>query len=958
MIQLLCLSLFFLQFTYIFQQTCDSSCVCSNPLLGWLCISCNTPYLFIIQNINNTSKCVENRADLENYYLDSNEIYQECNCDRGCLFHENLTSPNTSISICNLSFEEYYQLELQDKNDPPNIIIYFYSQIPNKYYSIEKKLFSCFVLCETCSSSGTEQINNCTTCISNYLSIVDQPGQCILNNSDYPGYHNDTNGTKVFQKCYNKCYRCIGNGTYAEQNCKSCQSNDFFIEKSNEKEQGSIGNCIETKIISEGKLIEDINIFFPNNRSDFKETIIPSGLYIYSIHSYKKQSDLNNYIPQFDLSNSFEAIKELFSSQSLDDIIIAQSLKNTTNIATTKSNFILYKEDGIKLDLKLLANKNASFNIVVPLHVNKTYISYDYAKELFSLGIDIYNPKDALYNSLCYPFEKDGKDLSLVQRRGIIFPNVTLCQPGCVNQNIIFENYTINCKCYFDNSLKFIPTFDDGNESSNNFGLFACFSIYKTLTTSNIMLIIAISFLSIQVAITIMIIITYRKRIDYHLKKILINPPKRSGEVEPLHFYDNEDEDKSSKDNYKKEVKSIMISSDNSFNINKNNDEEDTSQYVENLSEDTVDKNQPKAKGKSKAARKKQVRKQIDSEFDKHESNEEEKEEEEEDDDKTVVKDKPSNRNDYKNESNNNHFGEIPSSNRNFNNDPNSSDRNNNFDKTTFLHQTSTKQHQRNKVINPLNTNNNQQTITPKNGSSIINNSSLSFSSSIGFEANWRELPFEEYNISPLNTLLHCEKNNQIRYWKYFCCIFFERQIVFALFNTKNMFYPIALRLFVFVYNIISIIFFNSLLYSPAYFTKRFKASENLTFGYIIVNEWMKSFYASLIIVLTSKIYYLLTYCNVLYFRINEKDQVKNSKIIFTLLKRYRIKVIILILVLFIIMIGFLYFVIIFCALYPNNFVALIHSSILSLLFYFPIQAVLCILIGFIRFVGIDNELK
>ena len=72
--------------------------------------------------------------------------------------------------------------------------------------------------------------------------------------------------------------------------------------------------------------------------------------------------------------------------------------------------------------------------------------------------IDIFNPKDEFFNDICYSFSQDGNDITIKDRRDLIYKNVTLCEDKCIYIAINYTSNKVICNCsssYISNSNSF-----------------------------------------------------------------------------------------------------------------------------------------------------------------------------------------------------------------------------------------------------------------------------------------------------------------------------------------------------------------------------------------------------------------------------------------------------------------------------------------------------------------------
>ena len=63
-------------------------------------------------------------------------------------------------------------------------------------------------------------------------------------------------------------------------------------------------------------------------------------------------------------------------------------------------------------------------------------------------NIDIFNLSNEFYTDICYHFDSpNGKDVPFQDRIHIYYPNLTLCELGCVTQGVNFTTMESICQC-------------------------------------------------------------------------------------------------------------------------------------------------------------------------------------------------------------------------------------------------------------------------------------------------------------------------------------------------------------------------------------------------------------------------------------------------------------------------------------------------------------------------------
>ena len=119
--------------------------------------------------------------------------------------------------------------------------------------------------------------------------------------------------------------------------------------------------------------------------------------------------------------------------------------------------------------------------------MNKNDTYYETQTSLTSQGINIFDINDPFYTDICYDFDNPmKKDIPLNDRIKTIFPNVSLCDPGCQYKGINLEDMTSTCDCKFNdiannNAIKDNAILDEAFGgvfdliSSSNILVFKCF---------------------------------------------------------------------------------------------------------------------------------------------------------------------------------------------------------------------------------------------------------------------------------------------------------------------------------------------------------------------------------------------------------------------------------------------------------------------------------------------------
>jgi hypothetical protein len=92
---------------------------------------------------------------------------------------------------------------------------------PQNYVLISTQFAKCFASCASCSTTGTVDVMNCTTCITGYYPLEDKTSLCYTPSDSNRPANYFYNLTK-FSLCYTSCLTCAQAGTSTTHNCTKC----------------------------------------------------------------------------------------------------------------------------------------------------------------------------------------------------------------------------------------------------------------------------------------------------------------------------------------------------------------------------------------------------------------------------------------------------------------------------------------------------------------------------------------------------------------------------------------------------------------------------------------------------------------------------------------------------------------------------------------------------------------
>lgn len=444
---------------------------------------------FVDEVFNIIAKCSDKCKECEN----SPE-----NCTGGCSkgYYLHPTSLNTCIEECPGDYAKYNatnecincasQNWFKDPNED-----YCLTKIPEGYYvadndKVFNKLSKCYDSCSLCTSKGNETNNQCTKCKSGYEpdDNTQQTFNCKLT-CVYPNkwYYDSTNSKvclfngacpsskSILVDTTNQCVESCS----ASSSCELCKTTNLYLENGKCIEECSKGykkndtkntcdliaqkedNGCSSSFVNEAsttvsnkditsELNKEINNYIDiDDNSNVR--IIQTPTVSYLIYRNERCGYELSQKYNFLYSNLTECVNKLKTNNIIganENIIIGQVQITRESESTNQAGYYIAREDGTKIDLDMCSNIN--IQISYPLKAEE--IAALARSSLFSSkGIDLNNPNDSFFNDICFPFDDNGKDVTLKERRKYYFENNTLCEEGCDYVQINFNSSRVDCSC-------------------------------------------------------------------------------------------------------------------------------------------------------------------------------------------------------------------------------------------------------------------------------------------------------------------------------------------------------------------------------------------------------------------------------------------------------------------------------------------------------------------------------
>ena len=177
--------------------------------------------------------------------------------------------------------------------------------------------------------------------------------------------------------------------------------------------------------------------------------------------------------------------------------------------------YTTYDDQLKELDLSLCKDVNTQIHYAIKDDSNLDLASVSNFK---NMGVDILDINDDFFTNLCYAFSDSNKDMVLEDRIKHIFQNYSLCEEGCSYNNLDITTRSISCDCKIQGNISTVTNplaFDSGKESSildSNIGVSKCYNLVFSMNnkSSNIGFIV---FCLLIIAYIIIIIIQIKRGI-------------------------------------------------------------------------------------------------------------------------------------------------------------------------------------------------------------------------------------------------------------------------------------------------------------------------------------------------------------------------------------------------------------------------------------------------------------
>ena len=355
-----------------------------------------------------------------------------------------------------------------------SVLCYDTNTIPSNYYFNYKvnAWEECYMTCKSCYGEGNPKFNNCSECQDNYIKKPDVPKttNCIKK-CEYFHYYNIfgkytctdnyycPEGTSIAapgNKCVDDCnntehYKYQYDGECVEQ-CKTpdqklnqtnnyCEDDNVNICTLNVRTINGFANLFNSTVI---------NILIKNYIKEFYYTINHVTQIIlndYNILLFRNSScliedkiNLHNYYINF-----ADCLEKIYDNKTISYPLIARiDRRGKFNNPTT--NYAFFDPNtGDKIPTQYCEN------IFIDIQKDISYIynkgDYDW---FVNNDIDILDINTPFFSNVCFEYNYNNKDLLLEDRIFLYYPNVTLCEDGCVYNGTNYNTLFTKCQCKYN----------------------------------------------------------------------------------------------------------------------------------------------------------------------------------------------------------------------------------------------------------------------------------------------------------------------------------------------------------------------------------------------------------------------------------------------------------------------------------------------------------------------------
>ena len=487
-------------------------------------------------NQSEESNVVDTSNILKNYCIDNKKIINQGKCI--CDYTKGYYSINYNNSIFN---EECYNNETKPKN--------FYLNEETKIFEI------CHKYCSTCNNHGDENENNCTACIHDYIFMPDinNSVNCVPKCKYYYYFslfnfysctinYQCPSEARLLIRNKNKCIdSCSKDNIYKYQYSGECLQECPFNTNIN-KNKCEIKNkdycslsIFELDVAFNDLININMDLFIKNYLDEFDYTdnqVINFTNKEYSFIVYKNSSCIRQLlltIPLIDFGNCYENIKK---SYNISEYLVIGILEKYIEKKNPMTSYLLFNPKTAEILNVYEICKNETIIMrenILNISGIDPYIIQFFAEQ----GINIFNLSDKFYTDICQYYKSpNDKDIPLKLRLQIFFPNISLCDDGCISKGIDLTTMESICHCPFQNfsqnflissAIKYSETIEGIYSFISNTNIDVLFCFKEIFKINYLKRCIGGIIIIILIVIQTICVIRYYTKSQYSLKRYLLN---------------------------------------------------------------------------------------------------------------------------------------------------------------------------------------------------------------------------------------------------------------------------------------------------------------------------------------------------------------------------------------------------------------------------------------------------
>ncbi len=351
-----------------------------------------------------------------------------------------------------------------------------YTKPRNVYLNTNNNYYEpCYASCSSCDYGGDWRENNCTSCAQDYIKEPGNNKNCVIKcknlyyYTSYGQYKCSSNKQCPEEKNLlirgkNKCVdSCATDDTYQYQYNGECLKN---CPDGTREDKATKICLVENKNVCTNSTTQfDLYDFLKEGgvekiaktyAKEFEYTVKHISMFkneVYSIMLYKSVeciTELELPMPEIDFGSCYQKVKDRYGIK--ESLLIAIIDKRSSKKSNPITSYSFYNPStGEKLDSETICKEE-----VIIVKENIKSLLNDSVQDMNSLlfltgqNIDIFNKSSGFYHDICYHYESPcDKDVALNDRLLIYYPNITLCDSGCINNGVNLTSMTAICECKF-----------------------------------------------------------------------------------------------------------------------------------------------------------------------------------------------------------------------------------------------------------------------------------------------------------------------------------------------------------------------------------------------------------------------------------------------------------------------------------------------------------------------------